>query len=190
MLYCTLIRSNLEYASFVWNSVTTTDANKLERIQKKFAALCYNRFLPQVHYTYSNALEHLKLHTLHKRRDHLDALFLIQVYLGSKFCPSVMETVGLRVPTRHLLCSTFALQLKTVLLLDVLQLLMLSAGTLMSLKDKMFHLNAFYCKQDTAYMLSTYLIICVHNFILFYFFFSFYYFMSCDTTSWNWSFYK
>jgi hypothetical protein len=43
MLYCTLIRCKLEYASVVWNSVTTTDANKLERIQQKFAALCYNR---------------------------------------------------------------------------------------------------------------------------------------------------
>jgi hypothetical protein len=79
----------------------TTDGNKLERIQQKFAAL-YNRFLPHVHYIYSNALEYLKLHTLRKRRYHLDALFLIQVYLGSKFCPSVLETVGLRVPTRHL----------------------------------------------------------------------------------------
>jgi hypothetical protein len=69
---------------------------------QKFAALCYNRFLPQVQYTYSNAPEHLKLLSLRKRRDHNDALFLIQVYLGSKFCPSVLETVGLRVPTRHL----------------------------------------------------------------------------------------
>jgi hypothetical protein len=46
------------------------------------------------------------------------------------------------------LCSTFALQLKTVLLLDVLQLLMLSAGTLMSLEIIMFPLNTFYCKQN------------------------------------------
>jgi hypothetical protein len=53
-------------------------------------------------YHYSNALDHLKLHTLRKRRDHLDALFLIQVYLGSKLWPSVLENVGLRVPTRHL----------------------------------------------------------------------------------------
>jgi hypothetical protein len=32
----------------------------------------------------------------------IDALFLIQVYIGSKLCPSVLETVGLRVPTLHL----------------------------------------------------------------------------------------
>jgi hypothetical protein len=36
------------------------------------------------------------------RLERVYALFLIQVYLGSKFCPSVLETVSLRVPTRHL----------------------------------------------------------------------------------------
>jgi hypothetical protein len=57
MLYFTLFRSKLEYTSVVWNSITTTGANKLERIQQKFSALCYYRFLPHVHYTYANALE-------------------------------------------------------------------------------------------------------------------------------------
>jgi hypothetical protein len=31
-------------------------------------------------------------------RHRLDAFFLTQVYSGSKFCPSVLEIVGLRVP--------------------------------------------------------------------------------------------
>jgi hypothetical protein len=48
------------------------------------------------------ALEQLKLDTLRMRRHRLDALFFIQVYLGSKFCPSVLETVGLRVPARYI----------------------------------------------------------------------------------------
>jgi hypothetical protein len=90
------------YASVIWNSITTTDANKLERIQQKFAALCYNRFLNHVHYSYANALEYLKLHILRKRRYHLEAIFLIQVYRGLKYCPSLLEAVGLRVPTRCL----------------------------------------------------------------------------------------
>jgi hypothetical protein len=33
---------------------------------------------------------------------HLDARFLIQVYLGSKLCPPVLETVALRVPARYI----------------------------------------------------------------------------------------
>jgi hypothetical protein len=80
----------------------TTDANKLERIQQKFEAPCYNRFLPHVHCSHANALEYLKLHTLCKRRYHFDALFRIQVYCGLKYCPSLLEVVGLRVPTQYL----------------------------------------------------------------------------------------
>jgi hypothetical protein len=34
----------LEYASVVWNSLTSTDANKLERIQQKFTSVCFYRF--------------------------------------------------------------------------------------------------------------------------------------------------
>jgi hypothetical protein len=77
--------------------------------------------------------------------------------------------VSLLGTSETFLCSTFALQLKTVLLLDVLQLLMLSAGTLMSLEDKMFPWNTFYCEHDTVFMLSIYLIVCVQKSILFHF---------------------
>jgi hypothetical protein len=87
--------------SFVaWNSITSTDASKLESIQRKFLALCQNRFFPQIHYSYVNALEHLNFHTLSSRRRHLDALFLVNVYTGFKFCPFLLETVGIHVPVR------------------------------------------------------------------------------------------
>jgi hypothetical protein len=105
-LHIALVKK-IEYASVVWNSITSTDVNKLERIQQGFAALCFNRFFPQFHYCYPLALEEVKLRTLLMRRHRLDALFLIQVYLGSKFWPSVLEIAGLPVPARHIRLCMF-----------------------------------------------------------------------------------
>jgi hypothetical protein len=66
----------------------STDDNKLERIQQRFAALCFNSFSPEVHYCYFLAPEELKLHTLRMRMHRLDALFLTQVYIGFKLLVS------------------------------------------------------------------------------------------------------
>jgi hypothetical protein len=43
-LYIALIRSRLEFASVVWNTLPETDANKIGNIQREFASLCYYRF--------------------------------------------------------------------------------------------------------------------------------------------------
>jgi hypothetical protein len=76
--YFTLVRSTLEHASLVWNSITSTDANKLERIQQKFASLCVYRFPPHVLYSYIFALEKLSPQSLRKRRHHIDVHFLFR----------------------------------------------------------------------------------------------------------------
>jgi hypothetical protein len=103
-LHFPIFRPKLEYASVVWNSVTSTVATKLERIQTKFVALGYNRFLSadSNDYSYANVLQVLNLRTLHDRRHQLDAIFVINAFLGSKSCPFSMDIIGLRVPTRNL----------------------------------------------------------------------------------------
>jgi hypothetical protein len=92
----------VEYASIAWNSVTITDSSKLERVQRKFSALCHKRYFQDVEYHYSNTLKKLNLRTLHIRRRHFDTFFLINVFNGAKYCPSILERVGIRVLTRKI----------------------------------------------------------------------------------------
>jgi hypothetical protein len=75
MLYFALVRFKVENASVALISVTITDANKLERVQRKFAALCQKRFFQDVEYHYDNIFGKLNLQTLHIRRRHFDELF-------------------------------------------------------------------------------------------------------------------
>jgi hypothetical protein len=90
------------YASVVWNSLMSSDSNKLEHIQQKFAFICfYSSFLPHVLYSYTFALEKLSLHSLRTRRHHLDALFFVQAYRGLKSCTSLLENLSLGVPSGH-----------------------------------------------------------------------------------------
>jgi hypothetical protein len=47
-----LVKSNVEYTSVVWNAITSTDANKLERIRQKFTSLCsVSNYCPSVRHT-------------------------------------------------------------------------------------------------------------------------------------------
>jgi hypothetical protein len=97
-----LIRSILEYASIAWNSFTITDFNKLERIRIKFSALCHNRLFQDMECHHYKLLERLNLRALHNSRSHFDVLLVINVFSGTKCCPSVLETVGLWVPTQNI----------------------------------------------------------------------------------------
>jgi hypothetical protein len=95
----------LEYASVVWNNLTLADStrNKLENTQSKFANLCCNRFIHPISFcNYGWMLIYLYFKTLYSRRQDLDALFLINAFKNKIVCWSIMDTVGVRVPTKQI----------------------------------------------------------------------------------------
>jgi hypothetical protein len=98
-----LVRSELEYASFTWNSVTITDSNKPERIQRKFTVLCYKRFFQDMQYHYGNLLKEINLLTMHNRCHLFDAFFLINIFSGTKCCCSKQSAFGFLLQYGHLL---------------------------------------------------------------------------------------
>jgi hypothetical protein len=84
MLYCALVRSKLEYASVAWNSVKLLTPINLSAYKEHLQPFATKDFFQDVKYHYDNTLEKLNLQTLHIRRRHFDALFLINVFSDTK----------------------------------------------------------------------------------------------------------
>jgi hypothetical protein len=93
MLYLALVGSILDYASAALNSVTITNAHKLGRIQRIFAALCQNRFFKTWNIICTTTWEKLNWQTLHIKRRHFDPWFLIHVFSGTKAAPLLKRLV-------------------------------------------------------------------------------------------------
>jgi hypothetical protein len=127
VLYTTLVRPKLEYASVAWNSITRTDSSKLETVQIKFATLYHSRFCAGVcGSNYEGMLSRLNISTLRSRRKHLDALFLINAFKNKISFSSIFDTVNLRIPSRRIrdfLPSWLTTISRTALQLDVFLLL-------------------------------------------------------------------
>jgi len=62
-------------------------------------SLCHHRVLSHQDYGYVIVLNYVKLHTLSARMWYLD-IFFDAWFNGSKYCPAILETAGLRRPNR------------------------------------------------------------------------------------------
>lgn len=101
ILYCTFVRSYLEYASQVWSPRYQIYVSRIENIQKRF--LKYLCFRTKVRYESTSYIDLCKKHhllPLDKRRDISDLVFLLKIASGSVDCPELVSHIALRTPLK------------------------------------------------------------------------------------------
>ena len=76
-LYCSLVRSNLEYCSVVWSPYTKRNIEKIERVQRRAT-----KFILKTQDNYDIRLMELNLMTLENRRVLADVTFLFKALNG------------------------------------------------------------------------------------------------------------
>jgi hypothetical protein len=140
ILYLKLIKTELEYASIVRNSMSSIGAKKkkLKRIQRNFEALCKTRFF--THAQVKMIFLNLQSFTPCKAEDYLDTLLFISIYSGLKCRPPIWLLLTLQFflvisETPSYLPPT----VKSRLLLHVFRLPTLCAKTSISLGNPLLH---------------------------------------------------
>jgi hypothetical protein len=103
ILYCSFVRSHLEYASQIWNPRYQTYTRRIENIQKRFLKfLC---FRARENYNSDQYLDLCRKHhllPLDKRREIANILFLLKIVSGSIDCPELVSKICLRIPSKTL----------------------------------------------------------------------------------------
>ena len=103
-LYCSLVRSQLEYGSIIWNPSYQVHSDRIERIQKSFTRLALVRYgfafneLP----SYSIRCKLLGLETLSNRRQISSIAFIHDILSGKISCSDLLGLLNFNVPSRSL----------------------------------------------------------------------------------------
>lgn len=103
-LYCSLVRSILEYASPVWCPSQVTQILSIERVQKKFLRFALSRLpwndarnLPSYH----ERCQLIRLESLSARRTNQQRLFIFDLIKGGIDCPALLELLSFNAPSRR-----------------------------------------------------------------------------------------
>jgi hypothetical protein len=133
VLYITLVRPKFAYASTVWNSIMSTDALKLKRIQRKFVVLCQYHLLNFWSFVVCTIKDFiLMLYFLFLFIHVYNVARLFWLLLVFEFFLTILETP-----------PCFLLLVKTLRLLDVFRLLTVCEQISLSLGNPLLFKNRF-----------------------------------------------
>ncbi|KAL4107267.1 hypothetical protein QTP88_017643 [Uroleucon formosanum] len=100
-VYCSLVRSMLEYASVLWDPFVVTDSCHLEQVQRRFlSSAAYMLKIVHPPHDYTPVLRALGLTSLADRRVKANLAFLKKIIDGSLNAPSLLVQVNFKVPHR------------------------------------------------------------------------------------------
>lgn len=103
LLYCTFVRSNLEYASQIWNPNYATYIDRIENIQKRFLRyLCFRVKIPYKSNNYLNLCKQFHFLPLQNRRNIADYLYMLKIINNDIDCPVLLSKLKFVVPQRSL----------------------------------------------------------------------------------------
>lgn len=101
ILYFSLVRSYLDYASSVWNPFYDTHTLRLERVQSKFLRYINYKFFGNDAFSYSGLCHGLNLLSLSSRRRKHDLLLFFKLLNSLVVCPELLTKIGLHAPPRN-----------------------------------------------------------------------------------------
>ena len=101
-VYCSLVRSVLEYASNIWSPFYKCNISNFEKIQNKFLHFVgYKLKIPLDEIVYLAILELLNLPTLENHTITLDLVVLFKIVNGMIDSPLLLQKIGLSTPKKH-----------------------------------------------------------------------------------------
>ena len=102
ILYASLVRSQLEYSTIIWNPFYANHISAIERVQHKFLRIINHKLgIGISDLDYDAIMSLLNLQSLEDRRNFFDIAFLSKLVNGKIDCPVLLGMINFRLPTHR-----------------------------------------------------------------------------------------